>query len=257
MSMTPQGSYGFSGKPFLIRKGAVLTANWALCTDHDSSGAGNISIDRADEVSFLASISFGSVPATDVRVKPVFLPLPVGGPNMLEPTYGGVSKTHHGQDVFTSDLASTAGTNVVTSVIADTFFASWMIGKYLHIASGTNFVPGSYLITDVDPGVSLTLESDPTTGGNGSVGFAAIVTEYQELSLVTASGVTTGSPHEVKIVAADLTGGAADGKDGGNVCWSQRLPALPFMRVYARCTGTATVTSLQLGVLLKGAAIGT
>lgn len=67
-----------------------------------------------------------------------------------------------------TDLVSTAGSKVVTSATGG--FTADMEGRNLEIASGTNFVAGSYEIVTYTSTGSITLASDPTSGGNGSSG---------------------------------------------------------------------------------------
>jgi hypothetical protein len=208
--------------------------------------AGDIDVGHAMNVSFWASMSFGSTPATSIDIKPVFVPEPRGTSNI--PT---ASNLHAGDNMFTADLESTSASNWFVVTSAAVTFASWMVGKWLHINSGTNFTPGTYLITAYDSVTdSLTLATQCGSGGNATVGFAAIPVEYQECAIATSGGTSTLTPHIYQFTSAIVTSSGADAKDGGHVAWTVPVPACRIMRVYARANGNAALTSLQLGVTL-------
>lgn len=67
------------------------------------------------------------------------------------------------------DLA-TSGATATTVTSAGNGFSAWMVGTYLHIASGTNFVAGDYLISSVPSTGSVVLSSSPTPSGAGASG---------------------------------------------------------------------------------------
>lgn len=242
------GHNHFDPTPMVIRDGAVLTTNYVLCADYtpDNGIPGDIPIEFASRATFWGTFSFGSTPATSIEIKPVFTGMPKGKRNVIADVSS--SGVHEGADIFLGDLASTAATLVVTSATGG--FEPWMTGHYLVINSGTNFTPGRYLITAYTSATSITVSSDPTSGGNGSSGIGGIAVEFQEASMSTASGVTSLTPHLYTFAAASLTGAGTDDQNGAHVCWTAPLPAASIMRVYAKCTGTATATNLILGVTL-------
>ncbi len=243
------GHHHFQPEPMWVRTGGLLVADqYVLCDDYtpDNGIPGDIPIEFASRASFWIDASFGSTPATSIEIKPVFTAMPKGKQNVIASVSS--SLVHEGADIYLGDLASTATTFVVTSATGG--FEPWMVGHYLVIHSGTNFTPGRYLIRAYTSTNSISVTTEPTTGGNGSSGIGGISVEYQELAMSTASGVTSLFPHVYSFAAASLTGSGTDNENGVRGLWTAPCPAASIMRIYAKCTGTATATGLVLGVTL-------
>jgi len=72
-----------------------------------------------------------------------------------------------------TDVLMTTNGVTVTSVVGG--FTSSMVGSYLSIISGTNYTAGLYEIKTYISSNSVTIDSDATSGGNGSVGVCKVV----------------------------------------------------------------------------------
>jgi hypothetical protein len=71
--------------------------------------------------------------------------------------------------VSKTDLEMVTGTTTLTTSSGG--FNSSLVGCYVHIVAGTNFVPGYYKVTGFNNTNSIDLSSDATDGSNGSNGW--------------------------------------------------------------------------------------
>ncbi len=84
-----------------------------------------------------------------------------------------------------TDAASVATTGVVTSVTGG--FTAAMVGNAMFL-SGTNFTTGPYFITVFTDTNTVTVDRDPTTGGNGSAGTCKVGGGWASPAINTALG---------------------------------------------------------------------
>lgn len=248
--ITPNAAQlSFPRNILLIRKGGIITSSYVLCSDYTEPQQGNvvyragdIDVSKAQHITFWGDMTFGSTPGTSFEIKPVFVPEPRGNANVI-------AGAHVGDNIYIGNLASTqaSGWTVVTTVTGSTF-AEWMVGKLLHITSGVNFTAGLYTIIGFTSATSITIDRACGTIADATAGIGGVAVEFQECSISSASGITAVTPHIYSLTAASISGGAADAKDGGRICWTAPAPACKIMRVYVKGTGTLTVSSLVLGV---------
>lgn len=223
----------FDPRPTVIRQpGADLTGSFVLCDAHndpagDGTGGtqtvvhGDIDVGFAKAVTFWGFGHFGTTPAAAIQIKPVFLDSLRGSAPAL------------------TDLAAADPWTTITSVTGG--FKSEHVGRYLHVASGTNFTPGIYRITAVNSGTSITVDRAAGSTGAASGGAGTVQTEF---------GPHLAGSAPPRTVAPDIL--QLNQGDGGNrsFCFTVDLPAAQYLRVFAKATGTVTAADLMLGYTL-------
>lgn len=96
-----------------------------------------------------------------------------------------------------TDLACTTGGVILTSATGG--FTAAMIGNLIHINTGTNFVVGFYEIVGHTDTNTITLDRDPTSGGNGSSGEGKVGGALASLGMVGWAWTQTGSDSNTTI----------------------------------------------------------
>lgn len=144
----------------------LLSADYA---DHQGAQFQIQAVHGAVNPSFTAAPSIGWI-----CVQGAFKAASAGTAPTISPRIIGI---HHqaflrtGNPTNWANLVSTgAGVSTITSVSAT--FTAAMVGNYLDIASGTNFVAGVYKIITFNSSTSIVLASSPTPGGAGLAGVA-------------------------------------------------------------------------------------
>lgn len=98
----------------------------------------------------------------------------VDGNDGMVKIYAVCQRTGPTVQAWTNLSTASGGATTVTDASAGGFFASWMVGFDLNIASGTNFTPGQYLILSFIDANNVTVASTPTASASGSGGHAKL-----------------------------------------------------------------------------------
>lgn len=220
----------FSGKPILVRQGAtILTTSYVLCDDFPNppndltqhkTFNGEIDVSRASQMTLYAWLKFGS--ATDIRVQPRAV------------------MSNRANALSVSDLASADPWTTVTSATGG--FDQTMVGHPILISGGSGFDEGYYIITAVNSSTSADIHQACAGTGTPSGANAVVFSEGIVDAVSVASGVATASALEMTWPAAlgDVLQVAAFNTIG-----------VHLLRLYAKCTGTATGSDLALGYTLS------
>jgi len=243
--LTP-GSFRAEPNLTVIRKDALLTTSYVLCQAHCDGSAkapvnGDIHIAAASQITFWMHAKFGSTPATSIDLKSVFLPARRG---YADTTSAATIAT----GFFTwTDLQTDTPWTAIEDGAAGGLFAQWMVGHQLHISGDVgNLNAGSYEITGYTDGDNITIGSACGDTGACDNGVGFVHSQFQEMEILTSGGVSKVRPHIIQLDETQFPAAAEDGL----YCCTFPLPAAPFMRVYARCQGTATASSLWLAYSL-------
>ena len=247
--------YGQDGATFreeitVCRKPTLITDEYVLCQDHDLANVrrnGDINIRYAAQATLIGTVLFGTTPATSVEILPVFVPMSQDGVSAAP--VGPVGTLCTGV-IALGDMAA-AGDPWKTVTSATGGFADWMVGHYLQVCSGTNWILTPTKILAVTDTNTIVVETAVATQ-NVTSGAGYVSLMQQEMAMSTAAGLTTLTPHYFQMVAANC-GGSAANNTGVSFAFTLPLPAMPFMRLYAKGTGTLTASSLKLAYNLMPA----